>query len=110
VLAEARELMEQHGDVYWEPELFRVSGRLAAAEGAPVEAVTAYERALRLARERGAHLLELRAAVDLARLQAAQGQPLEARKVLAPVYGLFTEEADAADVQEARAVLAGLDG
>jgi hypothetical protein len=82
----------------------------ASAEGAPVDAVTAFERALRLARERGAHLLELRAAVDLARLQAAQGQPVEARKVLAPVYGLFTEAADAADVQEARAVLAGLDG
>jgi class 3 adenylate cyclase/predicted ATPase len=112
VLAEARELMEQQGDVYWEPELFRVSGRVAAAEGrgAPVEAVSAFERALRLARERGAHLLELRAATDLARLQVAQGQRLEARKVLAPVYGLFTEEADAADVQEAGAVLAGLDG
>jgi tetratricopeptide (TPR) repeat protein len=110
VLAEAQELMEQHGDVYWEPELLRLSGRLAAAEGAPVEAVTAFERALWLARERGAHLLELRAAVDLARLQAAQGQPLEARKVLAPVYGLFTDGADMADVQDARAVLAGLDG
>src|SRR4029450_8704809 len=33
VLAEARELMEQHGDVYWEPELLRVSGRLAAGRG-----------------------------------------------------------------------------
>lgn len=56
------------------------------------------------------HLLELRAATDLARLQAAQGQPLEARKVLAPVYALFTDWADMADVQDARAVLAGLDG
>lgn len=110
VLAEAQELMEQHGDVYWEPERLRLSGGLAAAEGAPVEAVTAFERALRLARERGAHLLELRVAVDLARLRAAQGQPLEARKVLAPVYGLFTDGADTADVQDARAVLAGLDG
>jgi class 3 adenylate cyclase/predicted ATPase len=110
VLTEAGDVMEQHGEVYWEPELLRLSGRLAAAEGAPVEAVTAFERALGLARERGAHLLELRAAVDLARLQAAQGQPLEARKVLAPIYGLFTDGVDMADVQEARAVLAGLDG
>lgn len=112
VLAETHELMEQHGDVYWEPELFRLRGRLAAAEGrgAPVEAATAFERALRLARERGAHLLELRAATDLARLQATQGQPLEARKVLAPVYDLFADGADMADVQDARAVLAALDG
>jgi hypothetical protein len=77
VLAEAQELMEQHGDVYWEPELFRLRGRLAAAEGrgASIDAVRAFERALRPARERGAHLLELRAATDLARLQATQGQP-----------------------------------
>ena len=111
VLAEAQELMEQHGEVYWEPELFRLRGRLAAAgRGASVEAVAEFERALALARERGARLLELRAATDLARLQAAQGQPVEARKVLAPVHGWFTGEADAADVREARAVLAGLDG
>ena len=112
VLAEAQELMEQHGDVYWEPELFRLRGRLAAAEGrgAPVEAVPAFERALQLARERGTHLLELRAATDLARLLAAQGRPLEARKVLEPVYVLFTDEADTSDVRDARAVLAGLDG
>ena len=58
----------------------------------------------------GARLLELRAATDLARLHAAQGQPVEARQVLAPVYASFTEEADSADVQEARAALASLDG
>lgn len=56
------------------------------------------------------HLPSCAPATDLARLQAAQGRPLEARKVLAPVYGLFTDWADMADVQDARAVLAGLDG
>ena len=108
VLAEVEVLMKQHGDVYWAPEQLRLSGRVAAAEGPPVEAVTAFERALQLARERGAHLLELRAATDLARLRAAQGQPLEARKVLAPVYDSFTDGADMADVQDARRVLADL--
>jgi class 3 adenylate cyclase/predicted ATPase len=112
VLAETQELMEERGEVYWEPELLRLRGRVVAAEGrgAPVEAVAAFERALHLARERGTHLLELRAATDLARLHAAQGRSLEARKVLEPVYGLFTDEADTADVRDARAVLAGLDG
>jgi hypothetical protein len=47
---------------------------------------------------------------DLARLQATQSQPLEARKVLEPVYDFFTGGADFPDVREARAVLAGLDG
>lgn len=104
--------MERHGDVYWEPELFRLSGRLATANGrgAPAEAIAAFERALRLARERGSRLLGLRAATDLARLLAAQAQPLEARKVLEPVYDLFTDGADMADVQDARAVLAGWAG
>jgi tetratricopeptide (TPR) repeat protein len=49
MLAEAQELMKEHGDVYWEPELLRLRSRLVAAEGAPVEAVTAFERALQLA-------------------------------------------------------------
>ena len=31
MLAEIQELMEQHGDVYWEPELLGLSGWLAAA-------------------------------------------------------------------------------
>jgi predicted ATPase len=111
VLGEAQGLMEQHGDAYWEPELFRLKGRLALAEGqaASIEAVTAFERALRLSRERGAHLLELRAATDLARLHVAKGQPLEARKVLAPVYASFTAGFDAKDLKEAKAVLVELE-
>lgn len=74
VLTEAGDLMEQHGQVYWEPELFRLRGRLAAAEGrgAAAEAATGFERALALARQRGAHLLELRAATDLARLRSSE--------------------------------------
>src|SRR5262245_21669946 len=107
VLAEARELMEQHGDVYWEPELLRVSGRLAAGEGraAPLEAVTVFEHALGLARERGARLLELRAATDLARLLVERGQPAEAQHALAPAYASFTEGFAAKDLAEAKAAL-----
>jgi predicted ATPase len=107
VLTEAGDLMEQHGEVYWEPELLRLRGRLAAAEGrdAPAEAATGFERALALARQRGAHLLELRAASDLARLRSAQGQRAAARQVLAPVYASFSEGFDAKDLKEAKAVL-----
>jgi class 3 adenylate cyclase/predicted ATPase len=106
VLTEAGDLMEQHGELYWEPELFRLRGRLAAAEGrgAP-EAPTGFERALALARQRGAHLLELRAATDLARWRAAQGQRAAARQMLAPVYASFTEGFHEKDLKEAKAVL-----
>lgn len=107
VLAEAGDLVEQHGEVYWEPELFRLRGRLAAAEerDASPTAVTAFERALALARQRGAHLLELRAATDLARFLSAQGQGAAARRALAPVYAAFNEGFRAADLEEAKAVL-----
>jgi predicted ATPase len=107
VLAEAGDLMERKGEVYWEPELVRLRGRLAAAErqGEPAEAAAAFERALALARQRGAHLLELRAATDLARLRSAQGQRAAARQVLAPIYASFTEGFHATDLKEAKAML-----
>jgi hypothetical protein len=106
VLTEAGDLMEQHGELYWEPELFRLRGRLAAAEGRGAsEAATGFERALALARQRGAHLLELRAATDLARWRSAQGQRAAARQMLAPVYASFTEGFHAKDLKEAKAVL-----
>jgi tetratricopeptide (TPR) repeat protein len=107
VLTEASDLMEEHGEVYWEPELFRLRGRLAAAEGrdAHVKAVAAFERALALARKRSAHLLEIRAATDLARFLSAQGRGAAARQVLAPVYASFNEGFRAADLQDAKAVL-----
>ena len=49
--------------------------------------------------------LELRAATSLARLWQRQGKRAEARELLAPVYGWFTEGFDTADLQEAQALL-----
>jgi hypothetical protein len=109
VLAETQELMEQHGDVYWEPELVRLSGRLGAAENGPAEGATAFKRALALARERRAHLLALRAATDLARLRSEDGHRTEARQVLASVHASFSGGFEAKDVKEAKAVLDDLE-
>jgi predicted ATPase len=47
----------------------------------------------------------LRAAVSLARLWRDQGKPAEARELLAPIYGWFTEGFDTADLKEAKALL-----
>ena len=52
--------------------------------------------------------LELRAAMSLARLWQQQGKQVEARELLAPVYGWFTEGFDTADLQEAQALLEAL--
>jgi len=50
----------------------------------------------------------LRAATSLARLWAEQGRRTEARELLAPVYGWFTEGFDTADLKEAKALFHGL--
>lgn len=48
---------------------------------------------------------ELRAATDLARLLGEAGRREEARELLVPVYGWFTEGLDTADVKAAKALL-----
>jgi predicted ATPase len=47
----------------------------------------------------------LRAAVSLARLWSEQGRREEARALLAPVYGWFTEGFGTPDLREAQALL-----
>jgi predicted ATPase len=64
--------------------------------------------ALDVARRRQAKSLELRAAMSLSRLWQRQGKHPEARQLLAPIYGWFTEGFDTADLQEARALLEDL--
>jgi predicted ATPase len=49
--------------------------------------------------------LELRAAMSLARLWRDQGKVQQARELLAPVYGWFTEGFDTRDLKEAKALL-----
>jgi predicted ATPase len=69
------------------------------------EAEAWLQQALDVARRQGAKSLELRAAMSLSRLWQQQGKGLEARGLLAPVYGWFTEGFDTADLQEAKALL-----
>jgi predicted ATPase len=58
-----------------------------------------------VARRQQAKSLELRAALSLSRLWQQQGEREEARALLTPVYGWFTEGFDTADLQEAKALL-----
>ena len=75
------------------------------AENGSAEAEACYVKALEVARAQEARSFELRAAGDLARLWRSQGKSVEARDLLAPVYGWFTEGFDTADLKEARAVI-----
>ena len=64
-----------------------------------------FERALTVARQQQAKSWELRAAMSMARLWRDQGKRDEARELLAPVYGWFTEGFDTRDLKEAKALL-----
>jgi predicted ATPase len=78
-------------------------------QGYSAAAEELYCNALIIAKEQEAKLWELRAAVGLARLRRDQGRNAEARDLLAPVYGWFTEGFDTADLKEAKALLEQLD-
>ena len=74
--------------------------------GSLPESQASFEAALRIARaQRQAKSLELRAATSLACLFGEQGKRVEARELLAPVYGWFTEGFDTADLKEAKRLL-----
>ena len=62
-------------------------------------------QALDIARDQHAKSLELRAATSLARLRRDQGKRTEARDLLAPIYGWFTEGFDTPVLQDAKALL-----
>jgi predicted ATPase len=60
---------------------------------------------LTTAKGQRARSLELRAARDLAALLADQGRREEARELLAPIHGWFTDGFETADLREARELL-----
>jgi predicted ATPase len=107
VLAEALATAETSGARGADAELHRLRGdllrRLPSPEFTEVEAC--FRRALAVAREQGTRGFELRAAVSLARLLSELGRCAEARDLLAPVYGRFTEGFDMPDLKEAQALL-----
>ena len=91
------------------PEIHRLRGVFLKSLGSPAEEVErALRTALEIAEEQGAFLLKLRAATSLARLWRDQGKVQQARELLAPVYGWFTEGFDTRDLKEAKALLDAL--
>ena len=78
---------------------------MAQSGDGSAEAEACYLKALEVARAQEARSFELRAARDLARLWGEQGRRTDARDLLTPVYGWFTEGFDTADLKEAKALL-----
>jgi predicted ATPase len=106
---DALQIAEKTGEGWFAAELNRHKGRLLQRQGRTEAADKLYCTALRIAEDQGAKLWELRAAVSLARLRRDQRRHSEARDLLAPVYGWFTEGFNTPDLKEANALLRAMD-
>jgi predicted ATPase/DNA-binding SARP family transcriptional activator len=109
LLDEALAVSQANNERWWDAEIFRLRGELLRAQGADNDAIeAALARALEIARGQQAKSLELRAAMSLARVWQTHGQTDEARRLLASVYGWFTEGFDTPDLRRVRSLLARL--
>src|SRR5712691_754396 len=122
-LVEALASVDKTGERRGEAELYRLKGELTLqqvnVEGSPfpvadprsltsdsrAEAEACFHKAIEIARRQQAKSLELRAVMSLSRLWQCQGKKEEAHRMLAEIYGWFTEGFDTKDLQEAKALL-----
>jgi len=104
-LAEAQHFAEQTGERCYQAETLRLRGEVFLGLGDPAAAEASYHEAIAIAQQQSAKLWELRAATSLARLWRDQRKRLEARDLLAHVYGWFTEGFATPVLQEAKALL-----
>jgi class 3 adenylate cyclase/predicted ATPase len=106
-IGEAMTAVETTKERWCEAEVHRIAGEIAlmSPERDAARAETCFERALAVARAQQAKSWEQRAAMSMARLWRDQGKRAEARELLAPVYGWFTEGFDTLDLKQAKALL-----
>jgi predicted ATPase len=107
MISEAIEAVDRTNERWCEAEVLRVAGEVASLgpEQDSAGAQKRFERALTVASQQQAKSWELRASMSLARLWRDQGKVQQARELLAPVYGWFTEGFDTRDLKEAKALL-----
>jgi predicted ATPase len=104
---EAINALETTKEKWCEADILRIAGEVAlmSPERDAVKAEMYFEHALAVAREQRARSWELRVAMSMARLWNGQGRRQQARDLIAPVYGWFTEGLETRDLKEARALL-----
>jgi predicted ATPase len=105
MISEATEAVDRTNERWCEAEVARVAGvvTLLGPKQDGAKAQKYFERALAVARQQQAKSWELRAAMSMARLWRDQGKRDEARELLAPVYGWFTEGFNTLDLKDAKA-------
>jgi predicted ATPase len=104
---DAIDKVERSKEKWCEAEVNRLAGEVALKSPAPdtEKAEKYFDRALAVARHQQTKSWELRAAMSLARLWRDQDKVQQARELLAPVYGWFTEGFETRDLKEAKALL-----
>jgi class 3 adenylate cyclase/predicted ATPase len=106
-IRDALAVIDETKENLWEAEANRMAGEIALKppQRDETKAQAYFEHALSVARQQQAKSWELRAAVSIARLWRDQGKRDEARDLLAPIYGWFTEGFDTRDLKEAKKLL-----
>ena len=104
-LERATETAAFTAEQFYEAELVRLRAELLLVLSDQASAEEQLQKAVAIAREQSSKSLELRAAMSLARLWRSQGKVQQARELLAPVYGWFTEGFDTRDLMEAKVLL-----
>jgi class 3 adenylate cyclase/tetratricopeptide (TPR) repeat protein len=107
IVSTALASIEQTSERIYEAEIHRTKGELLLMRnpGEHAAAQGCFGRALDVSRRQNAKSLELRAAMSLARVLDQRGERHEARRILADIYGWFTEGFETADLKDARALL-----
>ncbi|MEH2571851.1 adenylate/guanylate cyclase domain-containing protein [Bradyrhizobium sp. AZCC 1708] len=110
LLTKALRIVDSTQERWFEAELHRLRAEalLASSPSDSAEAEASLRHALAVARDQEARSWELRAATSLARLWRDHDKRIEARDLLAPIYGSFTEGFDTRHLKEAAALLAEL--
>jgi tetratricopeptide (TPR) repeat protein len=102
-------LVNDHNERGMESEFLRLNGELALAAGDQKIAEECFQQALDVARQQHARSWELRATISFAKLRQLQGQREEAHRLLEPIYNVFTEGFDTADLLKAKSLLCELE-
>ena len=107
VIEQALDQLQKTGERCWETFIYWVRGIVIAStpEAERGRAAACYQEAGEIALRQRAKSMELRAVTSLAKLRMKEGERDEAREMLAPVYGWFTEGFDTPDLKDAKALL-----
>jgi predicted ATPase len=108
VIGEALAWAQETGSQFFDAELHRIRAGLLLRMQRIDEAELSGRKALEVAQAQGAGMWALRATCELAQMLRSRGRQAEARDLLAPIHGWFTEGFDVNDLQRAKALLEGL--